>query len=320
MRTIYVLLILSFAGSLLGCDDDARSGERDLVELLDAQGADTDAAGDLPEDLVDGEVEGTGSTEGLAINEACPRPDAGADWFELYALEEVSLQGCVVVDDNPDHEAEPLPVEHLAAGEWLQIYASDEADEGESPAVSFKLGRGDSLTVTCPQGEPLVLEWEEVVDGQCVGLLPDGTGATSELAPTPGAANQAWEEPLSAFDLERVVAVELELSEAEWQAIQDDPQAETYYEGAMIFDGARVEQVGIRVKGNSSLNGVAGHDGVRFSFKVDINLYRDQRFRGREEAQFQQWLQGSQFDARRAGLRHRAGSGLARAPAQAGLI
>ena len=73
------------------------------------------------------------------------------------------------------------------------------------------------------------------------------------------------------FDDSRVVGVELILSPDAWSAIREDPLAEEYHSGAIVFDGTRVEDVAIRVKGNSSLNSVARSPSERFSFKVDAN-------------------------------------------------
>jgi len=73
------------------------------------------------------------------------------------------------------------------------------------------------------------------------------------------------------FAPERVVQVRLELSPEDWAAMLASPLDEEYFPGNIVYDGARVDDVAIRVKGNSSLTFPvrAGQD--RFSFKVDMN-------------------------------------------------
>lgn len=73
------------------------------------------------------------------------------------------------------------------------------------------------------------------------------------------------------FPSDRVVEVHLEMAPSDWTAILADPLAEIYFPGNIVYDGQRVDNVAIRVKGNSSLNAVARSGGDRFSFKVDIN-------------------------------------------------
>ena len=83
------------------------------------------------------------------------------------------------------------------------------------------------------------------------------------------------------------MTVELVLSETAWDAILANPLAEEYQTGSIIFDGTRVDDVAIRVKGNSTLNSVARSDSERYSFKVDINRnIPGQRLRGAKKLNF----------------------------------
>ena len=142
---------------------------------------------------------------------------------------------------------------------------------------AFGLGRSDGLRVY--QGETLVeqLDWEgeDHPVGATYGRLPDGTGDWQSTAPTPEAPNEALDlEALPSMELfpeDRVMTVELVLSETAWDAILANPLAEEYQTGSIIFDGTRVDDVAIRVKGNSTLNSIARSDSERYSFKVDIN-------------------------------------------------
>ena len=77
------------------------------------------------------------------------------------------------------------------------------------------------------------------------------------------------------FPTDRVVPVTLELSEEAWAGIMADPEAEDFYQGSIDFDGARIDGVGIRTKGNSSLHFVTQMGSERLPFKVDFNRYID---------------------------------------------
>jgi len=89
------------------------------------------------------------------------------------------------------------------------------------------------------------------------------------------------------FDTTRVVEVRLEMADADWTATLANPQAEIYYPGNIVFDGNRVDDVEIRIKGNSSLNAVARSGGDRYSFKVDINRQKeDQELFGKKKLNF----------------------------------
>jgi spore coat protein CotH len=80
---------------------------------------------------------------------------------------------------------------------------------------------------------------------------------------------------LELFLPDTVAEVRLELSDEAWQAILDNPLAEEYQSGNIIYNGIRVDHVAIRTKGNSSLTSVASFFAYsdRYSFKVDMNRY-----------------------------------------------
>ena len=71
------------------------------------------------------------------------------------------------------------------------------------------------------------------------------------------------------------------LAEADWEAILEDPSAESYVPADLTFDGETVPQVAVRTKGNSSLRFTVEEGSIRFPFKVDINYFTDdQELRG----------------------------------------
>lgn len=75
----------------------------------------------------------------------------------------------------------------------------------------------------------------------------------------------------SPFVDDHVAELHLELSAADWAALLADPEAEAWYPASLQYDDTRLEQVMVRVKGNSSLRSVAAMGSHRFSFKVDLD-------------------------------------------------
>jgi len=92
----------------------------------------------------------------------------------------------------------------------------------------------------------------------------------------------------SPFVTERVLEVVIEMEASAWQAILADPLAEEYHPAAVVYDGERLDNVAVRVKGNSSLHSVAGNpNSVRYSFKLDTNRYvGGQKLRGVKKLNF----------------------------------
>jgi spore coat protein CotH len=106
--------------------------------------------------------------------------------------------------------------------------------------------------------------------GYSYGLLPDGTGEPQRLAPTLGAANEIFE----VFQADKVVEVRLEMSNASLKALRNNPMADEYQQGNIVYHGVRLDDVAIRTKGTSSLMTAAmDPESNRYSFKVDFNYY-----------------------------------------------
>lgn len=75
------------------------------------------------------------------------------------------------------------------------------------------------------------------------------------------------------FDKNKVMDVYVTLAKTDYEDMMENPFKEEYKIANVIVDGKKVDNVGFRVKGNSSLNMVARTDSVRFSFKVDFDQY-----------------------------------------------
>ena len=289
MRTAFLTLSVLLVGlSSSGCSQTAvesapnESSAPDVAVDVQAQG-DGIRSSDVSTPL--------GS---IVINEIVARPDDGdPDWVELWVSSDVpvSLDAYRLVDSNPDHEPAPIGSGTAEPGTFIVIHARGaEAVEGE---LGFKLGASDALTLSRDGVVVDELSWSdgEAPETTSFGRLPDGSGPGQTLTPTPGAPNEALEGPVPAqspFVTDRVLEVEIELSEDAWAAILADPAAEAYHEGNILYDGPRVDTVAVRLKGNSSLNSVANNPNTdRFSFKVDTNYYVDgQKLRGVKKLNF----------------------------------
>lgn len=247
----------------------------------------TTAAETTPPDTTTTET--SPATSGLVINEiVCASATGEADWFELYVAgaDPVRLSDYTIVDDNAAHTAAALPDVTLQPGAFYVVTAASEAPVNGDPWVPFGLGNGDTLTLAKTSGDPVdTLAWHDgdAPAGASWGRLPDGSLTLGMLAPTPGAPNQALSEPLATdpFPQDRVIAVVVEMTSTDWQALIATARDEIDYPATVTYNGVRVSDVLIRTKGNSSLNAVAGSTSHRFSFKIDINdVLPDQRLLG----------------------------------------
>ncbi|HCP45655.1 MAG TPA: spore coat protein CotH, partial [Deltaproteobacteria bacterium] len=249
--------------------------------------------GSLPADST-GDSSPNGTAADLVINEVVARPTGdGPDWVELFVAgsNSVQLSQYTLVDDGDDHEPSSLGDGTLEPGEFLVLDATGSgAGVGE---LAFKLGGNDALTLARSGVAVDSLSWDEdqVERGTSFGRFPDGQGDGQSLSPTRGAPNEALgaaPSDGSPFITDRVIAVEIEIEDSDWQAILADPESETYQPANLVYDGERLDQVAVRVKGNSSLNAVVGDpDSVRFSFKLDTNrLVSGQKFRGVKKLNF----------------------------------
>lgn len=298
-----VALWLGFTMLAVACDDSTGGG-----------GANT------PQDGGQGQE---GSASRLVINEIRAAGEEGEDDFvELTVVgdEPVDLSAFRLVDDNPDHTPGALPASTLSPGEFLVVVASAERfDAGESEVLNFGLGSSDAVFLLRDDVAVDEVAWDEgeAPRGATLGRLPDGTGQWVQTSPTPGEANVALEgeappPDVDPFDTTQVVEVRVELEASAWEAIKANPLAEEYHQANIIYNGVRVEQVGIRTKGNSSLNSVVRQGGDRFSFKVDANLYvPGQEVLGAKKLNFNNGFKDPSFMREALGYRLMAEAGLA---------
>lgn len=70
-----------------------------------------------------------------------------------------------------------------------------------------------------------------------------------------------------------IISIEIIADEAEWQEMLDNATSEQYIMADVVINGMKLENVGIRPKGNSSLTQVASSDSNRYSFRLQFDEY-----------------------------------------------
>lgn len=86
------------------------------------------------------------------------------------------------------------------------------------------------------------------------------------------------EDPI--FKKGELSTVNIEIDEADFQDMLDNPMDEEYKEGTVTYNGITIGYTGVRFKGNSSLMSVAGSDSDRYSLKLEFNKYIEQNLAG----------------------------------------
>ena len=71
----------------------------------------------------------------------------------------------------------------------------------------------------------------------------------------------------------KVVDINVEIAQEDWQDICENPTAEAYHPATITVNGTTLENVGFRTKGFSSLTTVAKSDSNRYGFKVKTDEY-----------------------------------------------
>lgn len=72
-----------------------------------------------------------------------------------------------------------------------------------------------------------------------------------------------------------IITIDINADEAEWQHMLDNAMSEQYIMVDMAVNGTKFSNVGIRPKGNNSLQQVASSDSDRYSFKIKFDEYAE---------------------------------------------
>ncbi|MFO1442532.1 CotH kinase family protein [Bacillus sp. Bva_UNVM-123] len=76
------------------------------------------------------------------------------------------------------------------------------------------------------------------------------------------------------FNQNKVTKVDIKVDDNDLRSVLENPEAEKYVEATVEIDGTKVENVGLRTKGNLSLRSVVNiEDSERYSFKIDFDHY-----------------------------------------------
>ena len=69
--------------------------------------------------------------------------------------------------------------------------------------------------------------------------------------------------------------INIEIDEADWQEMLENPLEEEYHRANVTINGETIGNVAIRTKGNNTLTSVASSDSDRYSLKIDFDHYDD---------------------------------------------
>ena len=225
-------------------------------------------------------------TSALRISEVVPQSDRptffeGSDWVELHntGTSTINLSEYFLADDSSELEA--LPNISLGANERVVITAGNDVAFGSTANVTFGLGREDSLSLFKQNEEVDYLIWgkDESKNGRSYGYI---NGQLQALYPTPSETNVAY----VLFSENEVFEVHVDVAAQDWQAMLVSPSDEEYYSANFSLNGAKIDDVGFRIKGQGSLMSI--RNSIRYGFKVDMNRYVDQKFMGMKKIVFNQ--------------------------------
>lgn len=78
----------------------------------------------------------------------------------------------------------------------------------------------------------------------------------------------------SIFSDDRVTTIDIIINDSDWADLKENPLNETMYNVTVVVNGEKISDVGMRTKGNSTLNSLANDDTTdRYSFKIDFDYY-----------------------------------------------
>lgn len=118
-----------------------------------------------------------------------------------------------------------------------------------------------------------------ILASSCDVTLPNqssAVGAVTEEAQTNSSTSQsaAALDYVNQMDKSKILSVEISADASAWQSMLDNAINEEYISADITINGTTIKNVGIRPKGNSSLNSIArDEDSNRYSFKVKFDEY-----------------------------------------------
>ncbi|MFC5703869.1 CotH kinase family protein [Cohnella faecalis] len=105
------------------------------------------------------------------------------------------------------------------------------------------------------------------------GSISDNGADGKQAGATVSENTQKIEE--NVFPRNKVVDVKITIDKEEFQDMLDNASAEELHSASVEYNGIRMDNVGIRTKGNLSLRSVVNSDSDRYSFKLSFDEYID---------------------------------------------
>ncbi len=97
---------------------------------------------------------------------------------------------------------------------------------------------------------------------------------SGELANAMSGTGIAMEYETELFHTDSIIQIDIQMEEGQWEEMLANAMAEEYYSCDVEINGQRIENVGIRPKGNTSLSSIAmDPDTDRFSLKLEFDDY-----------------------------------------------
>ena len=239
--------------------------------------------------------------DGPVLNELMARNDStltdGAggygDWAEVYNPTDavLDLSGYRLISDGETYTF-PDGTGLAAQGRAL-VWLDGEPEEGEDHAPFALDSDEGELSLTDPDGVTQdTLDWEDLGGDQVLGRFPDGDAyVTTSIKATPYNQNP-WDPGLSEdpsevlFPEGRILRMDLYLSDDAIDSLNADPYTDV--EGGLAFEGAYFPAVGVRRKG---VYGSLRNLNQKAAFRINLDLYADQRLRGLEHVTLNNMVQ-----------------------------
>ncbi|HIW21772.1 MAG TPA: CotH kinase family protein [Candidatus Dorea intestinavium] len=100
----------------------------------------------------------------------------------------------------------------------------------------------------------------------------------------------------SLFDTDQVHTLDLTVDDEDWADLLENAANEEYIAADITIDGSKMNNVGIRAKGNSSLRTVQSSDSDRYSFKLEFDHYQaGQLFQGLDKIALNNIIQDNTY-------------------------
>lgn len=97
---------------------------------------------------------------------------------------------------------------------------------------------------------------------------------SDQLASATGGVGVVMQYESKLFDTDKILEVNIEIDEDDWQELLDNAISEMYYRCDVVINGTKVSNVGIRPKGNTSLTAIAADPNTdRYSLKIEFDQY-----------------------------------------------